>query len=105
MSLRDHKCGFVHCMFPFYTNMGGGPWPPTPCLALAWALGCCHKHSMDIVTPPPCVCTEGEAFPTDGREWVCSRTIENKSLKRGEEFVSRLHSLSSPGIGLSDLPH
>lgn len=29
---------------------------------------------------------------------VGMRTTENKSLKRGEEFVSKLCSLSSPGI-------
>lgn len=91
MSLRDHRCGFVCCMFPFYTNMGGGPWPPTPFLAMAWVLECHHEHRMDIVTPPPSVCTEGKAFLTDGRErmGMGSRTIENKTLKRGRRVCKQ----------------
>lgn len=74
---------------PFLHEHGWGPLATHSVPGPGLGTGVSHEHRMDIVTPPPSVCTEGKAFLTDGRErmGMGSRTIENKTLKRGEKSL------------------
>lgn len=55
---------------PFLHEHGQGPLATHSVPGPGLGTGVPPRAQDGIVTPPPCVCTEGKAFLRDGREWA-----------------------------------